>query len=96
MYKEIKCIQCGKTLDYIKSADIQLGKDTGIFSDSGQWGAGTLYCDIYICPECGEYHFIKGEKKPEGELVKCKWCCKKVDASYPKCTNCGRSFDEKW
>ena len=95
MYKEIKCLRCDKILEYVKSENLQLGKEYG-FSNQPSWAAGALYCDIYVCPECGEFYFIKGEIRPENELVKCKWCCKKVDPSFPKCPICGHSFDEKW
>ena len=57
MYKEMKCLRCGKTLEFVKQDNIQFGKES-MFLDR-DYSKGHLPVDIYICPECEEYHFIK-------------------------------------
>ncbi len=87
MYKEITCARCGKILEFVKSGAVQLGRET-MFLDR-DYEKDFLPVDIYLCPECGEYHFIKCEPCKKEELIKCKWCCKMVDPTYPHCPNCG-------
>lgn len=92
MYKEIKCARCGKIMEFIKRSPLQLGRDTGFFSDSQQWATGFLNCDIYFCNDCGEFYFFKPEndlENPGLELVKCGWCKKQYDKNYPFCPECG-------
>ena len=95
MYKELKCPRCGEKLEFIKKENIQFGTRR-LYSMKTSEPADFLPCDIYICPECGEYHFLKSEDCPKEELVKCKWCLKMVDPSYPHCSRCGHRFDEEW
>ncbi|MBQ7874352.1 MAG: hypothetical protein IJ306_04220 [Oscillospiraceae bacterium] len=97
MYKEIKCLRCDKTMEFVKKEFLQLGSD-GYLSRNNRL-AGALYCDIYICPECGEYHFIKAgdeSKDSNAKLIKCKFCLKKYHESYPHCPICGHRQDEEW
>ena len=87
MYKAIKCERCGNTLDFVRQDNIQFGKESMFFDRD--YSKGHLPVDIYICPECEEYHFIKTQPCKKEELVKCKWCCQMVDPSYPFCPECG-------
>ena len=89
MYKEMKCLRCGKIMEFVKRKPIQLGQESrytpGFASDC-------LPAEIYVCPECGEYHFFKPEndlENPDVELVKCNWCKKQYDKNYPFCPECG-------
>ena len=53
--------------------------------------------NLYVCPECGEYHFFKPEndlENPDVELVKCNWCKKQYDKNYPFCPECGHKREE--
>lgn len=89
MYKEIKCLRCGKILDFVQRKYIQLGKESRY---TPGWATDALQCEIYVCPECGEYHFFKAEndlENPDVELVKCNWCKIKHDKNYPFCPECG-------
>ena len=94
MYKEIKCARCGKTLEFVKQAGVQLGRQTLFFDRD--YEKDFILTDIYVCPECGEYHFFKYELLKKEELVKCKWCCKMVDPNYPHCPVCGHKEGELW
>ena len=96
MYKEITCARCGKTLDFIKQTglDIQRGNPL-LFSEKNKEDF-RLPVDIYLCSECGEYHFIKPQPCEKENLVKCKWCCQMVDPDYPCCPVCGHKPGDKW
>ena len=94
MYKEMKCLRCGKTLEFLKQDNIQFGKES-MFLDR-DYSKGHLPVDIYICPECEEYHFIKTHPCEKEKLIKCKWCCKMVDPNYPCCPVCGHKEGDKW
>ncbi|MBR5309834.1 MAG: hypothetical protein IKU42_01760 [Oscillospiraceae bacterium] len=94
MYKELKCARCGVNLEFIKqtSLDIHRG-NTRIDALKELF---YLPVDIYLCPECGEYHFIKTQPCEKEKLVKCKWCCKMVDPDYPCCPVCGHKPGDQW
>lgn len=90
MYKEIKCEKCGKTMEFVIRKPIQLGS-VGFGPNYG-FASDSLPCEIYVCPECGEYHFYKPEndlENPDVELIKCNWCKKQYDKNYPFCPECG-------
>ncbi|MBR3953342.1 MAG: hypothetical protein IKJ82_07045 [Oscillospiraceae bacterium] len=96
MYKNVKCQSCGVSLEFVKQEHLQLGKDS-YFGKLEHWASGALFCDIYVCPECGEIHFFKADddtKNPEAELRKCGFCMKKYDKNYPHCPHCGRKPGE--
>ncbi|MBR2639692.1 MAG: hypothetical protein IKL18_00780 [Oscillospiraceae bacterium] len=89
MYKEIKCEKCGKIMEFVIRKPIQLGVESRF---APGWASDSLPCEIYVCPECGEYHFYKPEndlENPNVELVKCNWCKKQYDKNYPFCPECG-------
>ena len=89
MYKEIKCLRCGKNMEFVIRKPIQLGIESRF---AAGWSNDSLPCEIYVCPECGEYHFYKPEndlENPDVELVKCNWCKKQYDKNYPFCPECG-------
>ena len=89
MYKEIKCENCGKILEFVRRMPIQLGVESRY---TPGWSSDSLPCEIYVCPKCGEYHFYKPEndlENPDVELIKCNWCKKQYDKNYPFCPECG-------
>ena len=97
MYKEMKCARCGKTLDFIKQATIDTHRGSpSLLSSDKIKEIYYLSVDVYLCPECGEYHFIKPTPCEKEKMVKCKWCLKMVDPSYPCCPNCGHKDGDQW
>ena len=97
MYKEMKCLRCGKTLEFIKQTTLDTRRgNPGLFSSEKIKESYFLTVDVYLCPECMEYHFIKPQPCEKEKLIKCKWCCQMVDPSYPHCPECGHKEGDQW
>ena len=53
MEKDLKCLRCGWTMEFLMRENIQLGKTGWILGDLGNLMAGALDVTVLRCPACG-------------------------------------------
>ncbi|CCQ93869.1 putative N utilization substance protein A [[Clostridium] ultunense Esp] len=87
MERNLNCLRCDNSMEYIRSEKIQLGQNGLWLGDIPNYIAGALAVDIYMCNECGKYEFFE-TIEDQIEQVECPNCGKTHDMDYPKCPYC--------
>lgn len=94
MREKLKCLRCGKTMEFLMRENIQLGKTGWVLGDLGNLMAGALDVAVLRCPGCGRLEFYQGdwmdgEREDSLPQVACPACGVWYDFDYPKCPVCG-------
>ena len=95
MEKTMKCLRCGRPMEFVMRENIQLGKTGWVTGDWGNLLAGGLDVAVLQCPGCGKLEFFRGDFALEGRSeetlaqVTYSQCGVRYDFDYPKCPVCG-------
>ena len=95
MEKTLKCLRCGRPMEFLQREHLQLGRTGWILGDLDNLLAGGLDVAVLQCPGCGKLEFFRGDFAQEGcseetrAQVTCPQCGVRYDFDYPKCPVCG-------
>ena len=95
MEKTLKCLRCGRPMEFLQREHLQLGRTGWILGDLDNLLAGGLDVAVLQCPGCGKLEFFRGNFALEGRSeetlaqVTCPQCGVRYDFDYPKCPVCG-------
>ena len=95
MEKTLKCLRCGRPMEFLQREHLQLGRTGWILGDLDNLLAGGLDVAVLQCPGCGKLEFFRGDFALEGcseetlAQVTCPQCGVRYDFDYPKCPVCG-------
>ena len=95
MEKTLKCLRCGRPMEFLQRGHLQLGRTGWILGDLDNLLAGGLDVAVLQCPGCGKLEFFRGDFALEGcseetlAQVTCPQCGVRYDFDYPKCPVCG-------
>lgn len=96
MNDRLKCLRCAEEMQYIDTADFQLGKMGWLLGDLPHLLSGAMRLSVYRCPACGKVEFFSFEPLEEQEdriaQVRCPRCKQMHDMDYPKCPFCGYDY----
>lgn len=86
----LKCLRCGKEMNFIARDYIQLGKIGVILGQVSNYLSGGLEVEIYQCSACNKLEFFSHNTLEEDHIdqIKCPNCGRKHDMDYPKCPFC--------
>ena len=98
--RQINCLRCQGTMEYVGRENLQLGRTGWILGDLPNLLAGALNVDIYLCPKCGKMEFFHSHFEGEpnryrGEELlekQCPSCGLSIYFDYTKCPCCGFEF----
>ena len=95
MEKTLKCLRCGRPMEFLQREHLQLGRTGWILGDLDNLLAGGLDVAVLQCPGCGKLEFFRGDFALEGRSeetlaqVTCPQCGVRYDFDYPNCPVCG-------
>ena len=98
MKKDLKCLRCSETMQYVGTEDFQLGRTGFFLGDIPNLLAGAMTLSVYRCPSCGKVEFFSFEpletEDTEDRIaqVRCPRCKQTHDMDYPKCPHCGHDY----
>lgn len=96
MKGELTCLRCGRTMAYMKTEKLQLGKTSLLLGDWPNIWAGALDVEIYVCPGCRKLELFQADTEPpetNGIAQKtCPQCGLVHDLDDPKCPRCRHRY----
>lgn len=93
-HMEKRCSNCGHSMEYLKTEQIQLGKTSFVLGDWPNLLAGALDVEIWGCPSCRKLDFYgggpAGEDWEEDHIAQttCPVCGCVHDLDDAKCPRC--------
>ncbi|MBP3448692.1 MAG: hypothetical protein J6K51_06715 [Clostridia bacterium] len=90
MKKNLTCLRCSQTMQYLGEQKFQLGQTGWFMGDLPNLLAGAMELEIYCCPDCGKIEFFRPKEQSEYRIaqVECPNCGAMHDIDDPKCPFC--------